>query len=93
MLKTTLIAHASMLIQSNKTTILTDPARTEAEKKRLLKQVKFSDDPRDISEYEDLPEEEKEQIDRRIFRQVLTSNPDKIAAEEKSDRKKKVTGE
>ena len=62
-------------------TILTDPVRTEAEKKRLLKHVKFSDDPRDISEYEDLPEEEKEQIDRRIFRQVLTSDPDKIAEE------------
>ncbi len=61
--------------------IITDPAKTESEKKRLLKDVKFSDDPRDIYEYEDLPEEEKEQIDRRIFRQVLTSDPGKIAEE------------
>jgi adenine-specific DNA methylase len=35
-------------------------------------------DPRDITEYEDLTEEERERIDQRIFRQVLTDDPDKV---------------
>src|SRR5206468_3200321 len=39
------------------------------------------DDPRDISEYEDRDEDEREEIDKRIFRQVLTADPDKVEEE------------
>lgn len=38
-------------------------------------------DPHDITEYEDLTEEERERIDQRIFRQVLTDDPDKVEEE------------
>jgi superfamily II DNA or RNA helicase len=61
--------------------ILNDPRRTAAEKKRLLTNEANPDDPRDISEYEDLTEEERDLIDRRIFRQVLTADPEKIEQE------------
>jgi superfamily II DNA or RNA helicase len=61
--------------------ILRDPARTEAEKKRLLIGAPDSGDPRDIAEYEDLNEEERERVDRRIFRQVLTDDPAKVELE------------
>jgi superfamily II DNA or RNA helicase len=61
--------------------ILRDPARTAAEKKRLLTGSIDSDDPRDISEYEDLDEDEREEIDKRIFRQVLTDDPEKVEEE------------
>ena len=61
--------------------ILRDPRRTAAEKKRLLGSEADPDDPRDITEYEDLTEEERDRIDRRIFRQVLTADPEKIEQE------------
>src|SRR3972149_9426562 len=46
--------------------ILRDPVRTEAEKKRLLRGSIDPNDPRDISEYEDMTEDEREHTDRRI---------------------------
>jgi len=61
--------------------ILRDPNRTAAEKKRILSGGVGPDDPRDISEYEDLGEEERERIDKRIFRQVLTDDPAKVEEE------------
>jgi superfamily II DNA or RNA helicase len=61
--------------------ILRDPRRTEAEKKRLLRGPADPSDPRDISEYEDLTEEERERTDQRIFRQVLTDDPAKVEEE------------
>jgi len=61
--------------------ILRDPSRSEAEKKRLLRDAPDPNDPRDISEYEDLTEEERARIDRRIFRQVLTDDPAKVEQE------------
>jgi superfamily II DNA or RNA helicase len=61
--------------------ILRDPSRSEAEKKRLLRGTPDPSDPRDITEYEDLTEEERERIDQRIFRQVLTDDPNKVEEE------------
>ncbi|MGH9427310.1 MAG: helicase-related protein, partial [Terriglobia bacterium] len=61
--------------------ILRDPSRSAVEKKRILGGVPDPNDPRDISEYEDLPEDERERIDRRIFRQVLTDDPEKVEEE------------
>jgi superfamily II DNA or RNA helicase len=61
--------------------ILRDPSRSEAEKKRLLRGAPDPSDPRDITEYEDLTEEERERIDQRIFRQVLTDDPEKVEEE------------
>ena len=61
--------------------ILRDPTRSGAEKKRLLSGTPDPDDPRDISEYEDLDEDEREEIDKRIFRQVLTDDPDQVEEE------------
>ncbi len=61
--------------------ILRDPSRSEAEKKRLLRRTSDPSDPRDITEYEDLTEEERERIDERIFRQVLTDDPAKVEEE------------
>ncbi|HWP03917.1 MAG TPA: helicase-related protein [Gemmatimonadaceae bacterium] len=57
------------------------PSRSEAEKKRLFRGTPDPSDPRDIAEYEDLTEEERERIDQRIFRQVLTDDPDKVEEE------------
>ena len=61
--------------------ILRDPTRSEAEKKRLLRGDPTGGDPRDIAEYEDLTEEERERTDQRIFRQVLTDDPAKVEEE------------
>jgi len=61
--------------------ILRDPSRSEAEKKRLFRDSADPSDPRDITEYEDLTEEERELIDQRIFRQVLTDDPNKVEEE------------
>lgn len=69
-------------------TILKDPNRTEAEKKRLFKGAVEPGDPQDISEYEALTEEEREQVDQKIFRQVLTDNPEKV--EEERDEVKRL---
>lgn len=61
--------------------ILRDPSRSEADKKRLFRATPDPNDPRDIKEYEDLTEEERERIDRRVFRQVLTADPNKVEEE------------
>ena len=61
--------------------ILKDPSRSEAEKKRLFRGDMTAGDPRDIAEYEDLTEEERDRIDQRIFRQVLTDDPAKVEEE------------
>ena len=61
--------------------ILRDPNRSEAEKKRLFRGDPASGDPRNISEYEDLTEEQRDRTDRRIFRQVLTDDPAKVEEE------------
>ncbi len=61
--------------------ILRDPSRSEAEKKRLFRRELDPSDPRDITEYEDLADEERERIDQRIFRQVLTDDPAKVEEE------------
>jgi len=61
--------------------ILRDPRRSEAEKKQLLRAAADPSHPRDIAEYEDLSEEERERTDQRIFRQVLTDDPDKVEEE------------
>ncbi len=60
---------------------LKDPNRNSSEKKRLLRVTPDPNDPVDIAQYEDLTEEEKEQIDKRIFRQVLTDDPEEIENE------------
>jgi hypothetical protein len=62
-------------------TVLRDPNRSAAEKKRLLGGAPDSEDPTDIAEYESLDEDERDDVDRRIFRQVLTADPDKVEAE------------
>jgi superfamily II DNA or RNA helicase len=61
--------------------ILRDPGRSDGEKKRLFGGTPDPSEPRDITEYENLTEEEREQVDRRIFRQVLTDDPDKVEEE------------
>jgi len=60
--------------------ILRDPTRTVTEKKRLLR---GSDDdlPENIAEYEDLDETQREAVDKRIFRQVLSDDPAAVAKE------------
>jgi len=60
--------------------LLKSPNRA-AERKRLLDPLLDPDVPRDITEYEELSDEEREQIEERIFRQVLTDNPAEITAE------------
>ncbi|MBI5290438.1 MAG: DUF3883 domain-containing protein [Chloroflexi bacterium] len=59
--------------------ILRDTARTSAEKKRLLRGEE--DVPDDIAEYEDLDETEREAVDKRIFRQVLSEDPAEVEKE------------
>ena len=70
--------------------ILRDPIRTAAEKKRLLGTVSDPNDPRNISEYEDLTEDERDRIDKRIFRQVLTADPTRV--EEERDEVERLLG-
>jgi len=61
--------------------ILSDPSHSKTEKKRLLRGTSDPGDPPDITEYEELTEEERDRIDQRIFRQVLTDDPIKIKEE------------
>jgi len=61
--------------------ILRDPSCTELEKRRLIKGTFDPNDPRDISEYEDMAEDERDTVDKRIFRQVLTDDPAKVEEE------------
>ena len=60
--------------------ILRDPSRTPAEKRRLLRGDE-NDVPVDIAEYEELDEGQREDVDRRIFRQVLSDNPAEVQRE------------
>lgn len=61
--------------------ILRDPTLSIAERRRRLAAGADPSDPQDIFEYEDLSEDERERIDRRIFRQVLTDDPQKVEEE------------
>ncbi len=61
--------------------ILRDPNRPAAEKRRLLGMGSNGETPRSIDEYEDLDEDDRDEVDRRIFRQVLSADPDKVEAE------------
>ncbi len=61
--------------------ILRDPKRSGAEKKRLFGVTTDPDGPRDIGEYEELSEDERDDVDSRIFRQVLTSDPEEVGKE------------
>ncbi|MBM4038871.1 MAG: DUF3883 domain-containing protein [Planctomycetes bacterium] len=60
--------------------VINDPSRTSAEKRRLLR-GEVEDVPEDIAAYEELNESQREDIDRRIFRQVLSDDPEKVQAE------------
>jgi SNF2 family DNA or RNA helicase len=60
--------------------ILRDPTRSEAEKRKLLG-VTDQDDPKSVAEYDDLSDEEREQVDRKLFRVVLTTDPAAVEAE------------
>ena len=60
--------------------ILRDPQRTAAEKRRLLRGGD-EDVPEDIAEYEELDETQRDAIDQRIFRQVLSDDPAEVEKE------------
>jgi len=60
---------------------LRNPSLSEAEKKRQLRGTPDLRDPLDITKYEEETEEERERIDQRIFRQVLTDDPKKVEEE------------
>ena len=60
--------------------ILRDPALTNAEKNRMLR-GDVQDVPTDIGEYEELDENQRKDIDRRIFRQVLSAKPEDVEDE------------
>jgi len=60
--------------------ILEDNTKTAAERRRLLR-GSDADMPADISEYEELDETQRESVDNRIFRQVLTDDPEAVGRE------------
>lgn len=60
--------------------MLADQSRSAAEKKRLLR-GSDEDIPFDISEYEELDETQRDAVDKRIFRQVLSDKPEDIEQE------------
>ena len=60
--------------------ILRDASRSATEKKRLLRE-RGDDLPTHISAYEDLDETQRDDVDKRIFRQVLSDDPDEVARE------------
>lgn len=62
-------------------TILRDPSRTEEQKKRLLRGTTDATDPQNIEEYEELNEEDRDRVDKRIFGQVLTDDPEQVEKE------------
>ena len=62
-------------------TILRDPSRTEEQKKRLLRGSSDPSDPQNIEEYEELNEEDRDRVDKRIFGQVLTDDPEQVEKE------------
>ena len=60
--------------------ILRDPARSEAEKKSLLR-GEAGDVPDDIAEYEEMDEGQRDDVGRRIFGQVLSADPAAVERE------------
>lgn len=60
--------------------ILRDPTRTAAEKKRLLK-GDTDDVPGNYPDYEDLDEAQRDAVERKVFRQVLSDNPEEVEKE------------
>ena len=60
--------------------ILRDPVRSAAEKRRLLR-GDLEDIPENIAEYEDLDETQRDDVDKRIFRQVLSDDPETVEDE------------
>ena len=60
--------------------ILRDTSRSEAEKKRLIRDS-GEEIPENIFEYEEMDEVQREDVDRRIFRQVLIADPKEIERE------------
>jgi len=60
--------------------ILNDPVCTAAEKRRLVK-GEAEDVPASIDGYEELDEKERADVDKRIFRQVLTDDPEEVERE------------
>jgi len=60
--------------------ILRDQTRTASEKKRLLKGT-TEEVPDDITEYEEMDESQREAVDKRIFRQVLSDDPEEVEKE------------
>lgn len=60
--------------------ILHDPAVTAAEKRKWLR-GDANDIPSDIAEYEELDENQRQSVDERIFRQVLSDDPLEVAKE------------
>lgn len=60
--------------------LLRDPRRSPAEVKRLLKSDN-EDVPRGYADYEELDEAEREAVDKKIFRQVLSDDPDAVEEE------------
>lgn len=61
--------------------ILNNQTLSSSQKKRMLLGDLDPNDPENITEYQDLTEEEQERIDQRIFRQVLTDDPAKVEEE------------
>ncbi len=60
--------------------ILRDPFRPTAEKSRLLR-GSTDDLPDDIGQYEELDETQRDEVDKRIFRQVLSDDPEEVKHE------------
>ncbi|HVA49581.1 MAG TPA: helicase-related protein [Pirellulales bacterium] len=60
--------------------LLRDPRRSPAEVKRLLK-GDTEDVPRAYADYEELDEAEREAVDKKIFRQVLSDDPEAVEDE------------
>ena len=60
--------------------ILRDPFRPAAEKRRLLR-GSTDDLPDDIGQYEELDETQRDEVDKRIFRQVLSDDPEEVEHE------------
>jgi len=60
--------------------ILRDPTRSAQEKKRLLK-GDTEEIPRNYSDYEDLDEAQREAVEKKVFRQVLSDNPEEVEQE------------
>ncbi len=60
--------------------ILRDPARSQNEKRRLLK-GDTEDIPKDYNDYEDLDEGQRDAVEKKVFGQVLSDNPEEVEKE------------